>query len=325
MSSDRAVRETNTDAATSKLSCIKAGYYEDEFLPMFVNSHVRRNPIINRGYYVRVMMIRRIIDEFIRAHAEGSQIVILGAGADTNGLHALKHTQSPLRVFEIDFPEVALRKAHVIDQHMGDQLAFLTINDKTPELIQSVRGDVFYIGSRISLIGHDLRRAPSQLESKLERAGFDRSVPTLFLSECVLIYMHQSEADSVLEWIAKNSLNEHISRMIAIYEQVNDSDPFGRMMVENLAARGCALSSIQPSIVAQQVRLMNAGLKHARVELMSSLDRLVRQTRPEIIDEFEEYDMLQSHYAISLAWMPDNPQLLHAVSKIFERNDNESD
>ena len=325
MSSDRAVRETNADAATSKLSCVKAGYYEDEFLPLFVRNHVKRNPIINRGYYVRVMVIRRIIDEFIRSHPDGCQMVILGAGTDTNGLHALKHTQSPLRVFEIDFPEVILRKAHVIDQHVCDRLAFLSVVGNVPETIQSLTGDVFYLGSRLSLIGHDLRKAPSELESKLQKAGFDKSVPTLFLSECVLIYMQQSEADSVLEWIAQHSLDKDVSRMIAIYEQVNDRDPFGKMMVENLAGRGCALSSIQPSMIVQHQRLVNAGFKSARVGLMSYFDRLVLQTRPEIIDEFEEYDMLQSHYAISLAWVPENPLLVHAASEIFERNDNISD
>jgi hypothetical protein len=65
-SGDAAVIATNSDAAVSKASCVRAGYYEDEFLRHFVvngsfsststsasltfsSALPRRPPLINRG------------------------------------------------------------------------------------------------------------------------------------------------------------------------------------------------------------------------------------------------------------------------------------
>lgn len=51
--SDTSVQGTNDDAQVSKLSCVRAGYFKDEYLHHFVRKPSRRSPMINRGYYSR--------------------------------------------------------------------------------------------------------------------------------------------------------------------------------------------------------------------------------------------------------------------------------
>ncbi len=65
-------------------SCVKLGYYKDEYVKHFVRDHIRRPPLINRGYYSRVSGFRKIIKQFLSATTSGfKQIVSLGAGFDT--------------------------------------------------------------------------------------------------------------------------------------------------------------------------------------------------------------------------------------------------
>ncbi|CAJ0765976.1 18699_t:CDS:2, partial [Entrophospora sp. SA101] len=52
---DEAIRETNDDAATSKLSAVNVGYLNDKFVKYFVRRTTRRPPIINRGFVVYIL------------------------------------------------------------------------------------------------------------------------------------------------------------------------------------------------------------------------------------------------------------------------------
>jgi O-methyltransferase involved in polyketide biosynthesis len=315
MSQDRTVQETNEDAAKSKYACMKAGYYQDEFLDMFVTNPVKRNPIINMGHYVRVMVLRRIIDEFISTFDSRCQIVSLGAGSDTSCLRALTKNVN-LIAFEIDFPPLIFKKCRVLN-HQDNRLGFL----ETGEVHQTIAGDIFCHFPRLKLIGHDLRHPTPSLSAKLTHAGFDKSVPTLFISECVFIYLDKQNANEMLRWIAHEGAEPATARMIAVYEQINNTDAFGRVMVENLALRGCPLQSIESNLDDLGARFVKSSFSHHRVELMSHFDPLIPRIRPEIIDEYEEYNLLQHHYALSLAWS-DHDKLTAMANTIFDRDDN---
>lgn len=41
-----------------------------------------------------------------------------------------------------------------------------------------------------------------ELDKKLSESGIDRNIPTIFLAECVLVYIEKQETDSLLKWIA---------------------------------------------------------------------------------------------------------------------------
>lgn len=55
--------------------------------------------------------------------------------------------------------------------------------------------------------------------------------PTLLLTECVLIYLKPDESTKVLNF-AKEFFKGDTAFLN--YEMINPSDPFGRMMLENL-------------------------------------------------------------------------------------------
>ena len=78
------VQETADDAALSKCSAVRAGYYADPFISQFFRKPQRRSPLINRGYFARIAAVDLILHRFLAiCHANGQkcQVVSLGAGA----------------------------------------------------------------------------------------------------------------------------------------------------------------------------------------------------------------------------------------------------
>jgi len=93
------------------------------------------------------------------------------------------------------------------------------------------------------------------------------------------------------------------------FEMINPNDAFGETMIENLEARGCMLLSLKdvPDEEAQVSRMIESGFKSGFCENMlrihnSKLDdgERARIEKIEMFDEFEEWDLLQSHYCICI-------------------------
>ena len=64
----------------------------------------------------------------------------------------------------------------------------------------------------------------------LSSGKMDLSLPTLFLSECVLIYIVPEKVNPTLQLLQQSFPNS----CIVVYEQIRPSDPFGQMMIRNL-------------------------------------------------------------------------------------------
>ncbi|CAG8564664.1 3591_t:CDS:2 [Dentiscutata heterogama] len=73
---DNAIRGTNEDAITSKLSAVNAGYIQDDYVKYFHKRPTKRSPLINRG--------------------------------------SISSLQKFYKYFEIDFPEITAKKAAII-------------------------------------------------------------------------------------------------------------------------------------------------------------------------------------------------------------------
>lgn len=116
------VYETADDAAVSKLSAIRHGYFNDPFLGLFVRRFQRRSPLINRGYFSRFLAVDTILRRFLAvcdATGDGarSQIISLGAGFDSSFFRLANQGIRAGRFFEVDFPDVTVRKAAIIAKH----------------------------------------------------------------------------------------------------------------------------------------------------------------------------------------------------------------
>lgn len=90
------------------------------------------------------------------------------------------------------------------------------------------------------IVGVDLRSV-DEVANKLKQSDVDFSVPTIFLAECVLVYIETANCNNLLKWFASNFQ----SAAFINYEQVNMNDRFGDVMLSNLRARGCNLAGVE--------------------------------------------------------------------------------
>jgi len=254
----------------------------------------------NRGYYTRVAAFRNLIDQFLTSG--GKQIISFGAGFDTNYWRLKtrfnQDNSSPIftKYVEIDFPQVVLAKSKLIFKN--DALTQLLVS---PEKNQE--GEI--TSTDYHLISVDLCDL-SLLDQKISSSGIDYTLPTLFLSECVLIYIDPKDSSKLIRWTTE----KFTQTMFIIYEQIKPFDSFGEVMVANLKQRGVPLASFKtyPDLNSQIKRMKD--LAYTRVEALDMnqifnklLDPTENQriSRVEIFDEFEEWYLIQGHYCIVMA------------------------
>ena len=82
------------------------------------------------------------------------------------------------------------------------------------------------------LVNADLRDV-GMVEKKLTAAGVRCDQPTLFLSECVLVYVEPEESGALIGWAARH----FPTAAFLTYEQILPHDTFGQMMVRHLEVR----------------------------------------------------------------------------------------
>ncbi|EIE22490.1 leucine carboxyl methyltransferase family protein [Coccomyxa subellipsoidea C-169] len=295
-SRDISVQGTNDDAQISKLSCANLGYFKDDFIKYFVRRSSKRSPLINRGYFARLLALRQLLQQFFDVISQSTapheqqsvaQVLSLGAGFDTTFFNV-----------EVDFKEVTQKKAAIIagNAALHEQLGPDAKEKIHPGTIQT---------DALSVLPADLRDVKG-VEAALLAAGFNPQLPTYVLAECVLVYMEAEESSAVVRW-----LGSFLSTAACVvYEQIKPGDAFGRQMLMNLESRGCPLRGLQatPDLKAHQDRFLNNGWQRADAKDMTTIYRAYldpaekrRAERLEIFDEFEEWHMIQDHYCIVLA------------------------
>ena len=106
---------------------------------------------------------------------------------------------------------------------------------------------------------------------------YDYSIPTLFISECVLIYLEPNISQSILELITKSF---PIS-CIVTYEQIMPYDMFGKTMIANLSSRQIRLLGLEayPTLDTQKSRYIDAGFtKSEALDLVMVWNKWVSET-----------------------------------------------
>eukprot|EP00919_Chromeraceae_sp_WS-2016_P048189 GHVR01114170.1.p1 GENE.GHVR01114170.1~~GHVR01114170.1.p1 ORF type:complete len:208 (+),score=39.30 GHVR01114170.1:98-721(+) len=189
---DVTVQATTDDAAISKLSAVTMGYYKDDFIQHFVRKPVRRSPLINRGYYARVAGMRKVIQTFADAFKnEEIQFVSIGSGMDTTFFHVNEMLSGRIfQFFEVDFTEISLRKTSTI---LRKEMCWKVLANEKAD-IPLEKGLIRH--ETLKLVGADIRRI-EDLDIQIRSAGLKTNVPTLFISECVLVYLPGKSGDAV--------------------------------------------------------------------------------------------------------------------------------
>lgn len=138
---------------------------------------------------------------------------------------------------------------------------------------------------------------------KISEVNFE--LPTIFLAECVLVYMEASNCFNLLRALSERFPNAAFIN----YEQVNLNDRFGDVMLTNLRARGCTLAGVEScqSLDTQINRFLECGWSAKAwdmIQVYNSLPSAERQRieRIEMLDERELLDQLFQHYCITVGW-----------------------
>jgi tRNA wybutosine-synthesizing protein 4 len=155
------------------------------------------------------------------------------------------------------------------------------------------------------LVTADLRDIAA-LQAALRGAGIDAEAPTLFLSECVLVYLEPEESCAIIAWAA----GAFKRSVFVTYEQIRPHDAFGQVMARNLEERGYSLRGLQafPDLAAQTARYRELGFAACTVADMNDVyyrllprPDLARVERLEIFDEVEEWHLMSAHYCLAVA------------------------
>uniref|UniRef100_A0A8C1TD97 Leucine carboxyl methyltransferase 1 n=1 Tax=Cyprinus carpio TaxID=7962 RepID=A0A8C1TD97_CYPCA len=294
---DEAVRATCDDASICKRFATSKGYWTDLYVQYFVRQvGERKAPEINRGYYGRVKGMNLLIDAFLKKTQCDCQVVNLGAGLDTTFWRLKDENIMPKKFFEVDFPMIVARKIHNINDVFHSNLSLV-------QLYVSLTDGHSLDSDRYCIIGADLRDLPT-LEEKLKKFQINPELPTLFLSECVLVYMTPEQSSKLVHWVA----DAFPTAMFINYEQVNMNDRFGEIMIENLQRRQCNLAGVDlcQSLDSQE-RFLSAGWESANaLDMMTVYNMLPQEdvARIECLEFLDEKELLQQllqHYCICWA------------------------
>ncbi|XP_071440902.1 leucine carboxyl methyltransferase 1 [Hetaerina americana] len=299
---DEAIIATNDNASECKRCAVQIGYWQDKYINHFVRHAERKPPEINRGYYARIKGVERLIRQFLQKCGNNAQIISIGAGFDTLYWRMKDEGLEFGNFVEMDFPTVTSRKCHLIKK-----------SKVLLEKLHTEDGEVRFSstdlhGSGYHLVGGDLRSLP-EVRSKLGaggECGLDPSLPTLFLAECVLVYVDAASTGRLLDWISST----FSSVFFVNYEQLNIGDKFGEVMQRNLRSRGCSLAGIEACLSkeGQEQRFTSHGWEGSKcwdmIEVYNSLPQsdMKRVEALEFLDERELLLQLFQHYCISIAW-----------------------
>lgn len=337
---DTSIIATADDAILAKLATVEAGYYDDPYLEPFrrhaggisesssSRTHRKVQPIIKRGTHARVCCMDRAISSFVHFNAHKCsnkdqqtpgdnsmlQIVVMGSGKDTA---FFRHAKPTIRWYEVDHSSVIQMKASVIrdsprifdSQVEETKYGFRVSRNYDNETLRGNTAAAANTTTTCSLIRHDLRNPTSHLIQILENIeSFDRNAPTLFLMECVLMYIPEESSRDLLEAIPKNFPNA----CLCCYEPILGSDAFGNMMEQNLVKAGVAVSTscllnsrtlreqLRKAIAAGFTKALGCDMYSAYETVMTQEQRS-RANRCEFLDEVEEWMLIMRHYCFFVA------------------------
>eukprot|EP00571_Detonula_confervacea_P012026 CAMPEP_0172307094 /NCGR_PEP_ID=MMETSP1058-20130122/8021_1 /TAXON_ID=83371 /ORGANISM="Detonula confervacea, Strain CCMP 353" /LENGTH=499 /DNA_ID=CAMNT_0013019167 /DNA_START=12 /DNA_END=1511 /DNA_ORIENTATION=- len=211
------------------------------------------------------------------------QVVVLGAGRDTTylrhrfGKGSTIHNGDGVRWYEVDHPSVIVQKAHSwlsscipegcsyecdVNVDTGNSYA-VTMTSQKGGTIGSSSDEQSNPKSRTTttsnyhLIGHDLRSSPATLFETLThpRHQYDRSMPTLFVLECVMMYLPEEASWDLLRHLADSPISPPPSSSgmpqddddssstspfvaVVVYDPIPSNDRFGQRMIDNLQRAG---------------------------------------------------------------------------------------
>ncbi|KAL9636371.1 MAG: hypothetical protein Q9204_002289 [Flavoplaca sp. TL-2023a] len=310
-SRDGKVMDTNNSSIVSKRSVERLYLDKPHFFRYFVKKPIRRSPLINRGYWLRMHAIEQTVLRFLKEPSEKRKIVInLGCGYDPLPFQCLsKYPEDCTGVtfVDIDYPELMIKKRDmVLDQSemkhlIGDP------NDEAPHLHSTGHESPIMIRSnRYVGLGCDLRDI-ARLDKILEEELQIHRCLVLCSAEVSITYMDVDAADALITWAA-----QYDDVRFCLLEQLlpdGQEHPFAQKMMQHFAKLGTPLRCVQryPLLQDQETRFLRAGFHSVKARTLWNLwqdqsavasDLRLHLNKVEPFDEWEEFALFSSHYFI---------------------------
>lgn len=241
-------------------------------------------PLINRGTFTRVYSINHTVEKIIASvpKEQNINIIVLGSGYDTMFFKLTSENITNISLYELDYEKIINKKKQIIASSQKLKAVASTSNN-------------------YNLIPCDITKV-SDLKKKLTSAIPSERLNdlTIVICECLLVYI---EREITVDFItAIKSLFANI--VLLEYDLTGANDGFGKEMVENLKMRNIQLKGFKdvPEIKDQIERL-----KECKFEIVDFItlydvynkmlphDERKRIDMLEMMDEFEEFDLLQKH------------------------------
>ncbi|TAQ86262.1 hypothetical protein B7494_g5426 [Chlorociboria aeruginascens] len=303
---DEFIMGTNNSSIVSKRS-VERLYFPNEphFFRYFVKKPLRRSPLINRGYWIRMKAIDSVVHQFLGQRSSKQKIVInLGCASDPLPWQCLTRYANAcqdVKFIDVDYVDLMLNKRDVVQRtrELNSMLTNLEISD----------GDVLLSSDQYLQLGCDLRDLP-RLEQALARAIKLSECIILFIAEVSITYMNTEAADALIRWAATLP-----QARFCLLEQIipaGQDHPFAQTMMAHFNKLQTPLRPMlnYPTSYAQEQRFRALGWNQASAcnlwKLWSSSDFIgpaERQAldRIEPFDEWEELALFGCHYFLLTA------------------------
>ncbi|KAF3203075.1 tRNA methyltransferase ppm2 [Orbilia oligospora] len=269
----------------------RTGHLLRHFVPKFQ----RRSPLINRGYWLRMELVKQTVEEFLSSNTGVTKhLVNLGCGFDPLPLHYLRQYPG-VDFIDVDYPQSIRRKAEIL-QNTPELNGLLIDPQYSLDLDTTVISSANY-----TAIGTDLRDLCKFDE--ILRARCQASDEILFISEVAITYMPVEDADSLIKWAA-----QFPGAKFALIEQIlpaSEKHPFAKTMLSHFRKIQSALQNIgkYPSLTSQVKRFYTYGwgsvvacdFYGAWCNLVSTEQKsFVESVEP--FDEWEDFVSFGQHY-----------------------------
>ncbi|KAF2032598.1 LCM-domain-containing protein [Setomelanomma holmii] len=294
---DDDVMNTNDSSIVSKRSVSKLYLHnEPDFYEPFAPRFVRRNPLINRGYWLRMHAIEQVVRQFLEEDDNKKKVIVnLGCGYDPLPFqfwHRYPSLAQQATFVDVDYPQLIERKRSrmLTDGLLRDALFETNMRASKPPVY--LRSDQYLA------IGCDLRQL--ELLERTLRAELDiHSSVVLFVAEVSATYMPVADSDALIRWAStlENGPNH----------------PFAKTMLAHFKKLQASIYAVERYLTLEQqsIRFLESGWPDVNIacnlwELWSddaftspALRRKLDAVEP--FDEWEEFALFAGHYFLLVA------------------------
>ncbi|KAH3944568.1 leucine carboxyl methyltransferase [Parastagonospora nodorum] len=306
---DDDVMNTNDSSIVSK-RCVSKLYFSNEpdYYEPFAPKYVRRNPLINRGYWLRMHAIEQAVLRFLEKDNGKPKVVVnLGCGYDPLPFqfwHRYPALTKHVTFVDVDYPQLMERKR---DRMLTNGLlrdALLKTQVRSSELPVYLRSD------RYMAIGCDLRHLG--LLEKTLRAELDvPSSSVLFVAEVSATYMPVADSDALIRWAS--TLEDARFCILEQYLPQGPDHPFAKTMLAHFKKLQASIHAIERYLPLQQhsSRFTESGWPSLEIarnlwDLWSDDSFTPPAVRRQLdliepFDEWEEFALYGGHYFLLVA------------------------